>query len=104
MSATAAAADLRAVLQQAADATARSNDCAIAIGYFSATEQLSVAAGFSDVENTRKADPADRFVWGSVTKCVTGASVLSLVNEGKVKLSDPISKHVDPFLQRATKG
>ena len=37
-------------------------------------------------------------VWGSTTKMITAPAVLQLVERGLVKLTDPISLHIDPIL------
>lgn len=50
----------------------------------------AVAAGRSDRATGRQARTADKFVWGSVTKLITGASVLRLVDQGVISLSDPV--------------
>jgi CubicO group peptidase (beta-lactamase class C family) len=34
--------------------------------------------------------PDDKFVWGSVTKVLTGSGILRLVSKGTIKLSDSI--------------
>ena len=38
------------------------------------------------------------FIWGSITKVSTGASILKLAQEGKLRLNDTISQYVDPML------
>jgi CubicO group peptidase (beta-lactamase class C family) len=43
---------------------------------------------------------SDRFVWGSITKIVTGTGVLQLVAQGKIALSDRAHVYVDPLLAR----
>ena len=40
------------------------------------------------------------FVWGSVTKVVTGASILRLVADGRLALDDAAAPYVDRFLAR----
>ena len=37
---------------------------------------------------------------GSVTKVTTGVGILRLANEGKIKLTDAIPQHIDPFLAK----
>ena len=42
----------------------------------------------------------DAFVWGSITKTLTGASILRLVETGAVTLDAPIQAYLDPFFVR----
>lgn len=42
----------------------------------------------------------DKFVWGSVTKVLTGTGILRLVSQGVLKLDDPIPQHIDPFIRQ----
>lgn len=68
-------------------------NCSVGIGVQSSTSAISVAAG---VQSTA------RFVWGSVTKQTTGASLLQLVEEGLIRLDEPVYPNIDPML--ATMG
>ena len=67
------------------------------------TRSLEPAQGDSDRTSGRKVKTSDRFVWGSVTKLVTGSSILRLVDEGKIKLSDPVPPLIDPFVAASAK-
>ena len=55
------------------------------------------AVGFRDV-GAKKAMPTDAIFWiASQSKPITGAALMMLVDEGKVKLDDPIEKHLPEF-------
>ena len=51
-----------------------------------------------EVSGPLGAVPAGPEVWGSTTKMITAPAVLQLVEQGLVKLTDPISLHIDPIL------
>ena len=57
-------------------------------------------AGAVDKTGGRAVAPADGFVWGSITKMVTGASVLRLVDQQKLALTDAVAPIIDPFLAK----
>ena len=53
--------------------------------------------GFADVEN-KKPMTADTLFWiASVTKVFTAAAAMTLVDEGKLSLEDPIAKYFPEF-------
>ena len=55
------------------------------------------AVGFSDIANKRAMQPND-IVWiASMTKGITAAAVMVLVDEGEVSLDDPIEKYCPEF-------
>ena len=55
------------------------------------------ARGRADIEAGVPLKPEDRFRIGSVTKQFAAAGVLKLVEAGKVKLDDPLSKYVPGY-------
>jgi CubicO group peptidase (beta-lactamase class C family) len=55
---------------------------------------LDLALGVADAEAGRDATPDTQYRVGSITKTFTAASILALVEEGKVSLDDPLGKHV----------
>lgn len=56
-------------------------------------------AGFADVE-ARKPIGEDNLFWvASMTKMFTGASIMMLVDEGKVSLDDPVTKFIPPLAE-----
>src|SRR3954453_12109726 len=50
--------------------------------------------GYADVEAKRPIGETDVFWIASMTKMFAGASVMMLVDEGKLSLDDPVSKHI----------
>ncbi|GGA82097.1 hypothetical protein GCM10011521_20600 [Arenimonas soli] len=55
------------------------------------------ARGEADVEGNVSLQPGDRFRIGSVTKPITAAGLLTLVDAGKVSLDDPLSKYLPDY-------
>ena len=53
------------------------------------------ALGESDTAARTPISPADHTRIGSVTKTLTGTAVLQLVDQGRIRLSDPISRYVN---------
>lgn len=53
--------------------------------------------GLADTETGRAIEPDDVFRIASVTKQFTAVAILQLVQQGKVKLDDPITKYVPDF-------
>jgi CubicO group peptidase (beta-lactamase class C family) len=111
MAATAAASkiedDLSTILQAIADENSQKYDCSIAIGTRAMIggikQAVQVAAGFSDMTpgSEVKAIPGDRYVWGSITKVVTGTALLRLHDQGLLPdLDAPVSSLVDPLLAK----
>jgi len=97
-STTVSIADIQAVLQSIAIWKSKEYNCSISIAFKSeAISQGAVAAasGVADFASGRPVEPADKFVWGSVTKVLTGASVLKLVSEGKFGLDDKVYSLLD---------
>lgn len=57
----------------------------------------SGAYGFADLENRVPAAVGSVYAIGSVTKTFTAAAVLTLADEGKLSLDDPLGKFVPSF-------
>lgn len=53
-----------------------------------------IAAGVADTATGRPTTPADHTRIGSVTKTFTGTAVLQLVDQGRIRLGDPISQYI----------
>ena len=62
------------------------------------------ASGITDRSTAREASVSDSYVWGSVTKLVTGSAVLRHVDSGDISLDDPVVQYIDPFLARSAKS
>jgi D-alanyl-D-alanine carboxypeptidase len=75
-------------------------NCTIAVGVKTSDFDLQVAHGDSDRTSGRKTTTEDSFIWGSVTKVATGTGILKLADTGKLKLSDAVAMHIDPFLAK----
>lgn len=58
---------------------------------------FSKAFGKSDLENDVNAKPETVFRTASIAKPLTAVAVLQLVEQGKIKLDDPIQKHCPEF-------
>jgi CubicO group peptidase (beta-lactamase class C family) len=55
------------------------------------------AVGWSDREAGRRMAPDTIFRIASQTKAITSAAILSLVEEGRIALGDPVSRFIPPF-------
>ncbi|MFC8431714.1 serine hydrolase domain-containing protein [Streptomyces sp. NPDC057253] len=56
------------------------------------------SSGVHDLESGRSADPDGRFRAGSTTKVVTAATVLRLVDEGRIDLDTPVQHYLPGLL------
>ncbi|CAH1206492.1 Putative D-alanyl-D-alanine carboxypeptidase [Paenibacillus plantiphilus] len=59
--------------------------------------------GTTDLHSGKQVSPNTLFEIGSMSKAFTGLAVLKLVDEGKIKLTDPITKHI-PWLKMKYDG
>jgi len=59
---------------------------------------IDVAPDVTDMSGT-PTKTSDDFVWGSVTKVLTGSSILRLVTKGAIKLDDYAAQYIDPFMK-----
>lgn len=59
----------------------------------------SEAFGSMDVERKKAMRPDTIFRMASMTKPITGAAVMILVQEGKIAVSDPLSKYIPEFAE-----
>jgi len=78
------------------------DDTVMQLSFKSDTEEFTVAAGNVKTPDgkTRPATTEDTFMYGSGTKPVVAATVLRLVDQGKIKIDDKASKYIDPWLQK----
>ena len=73
-------------------------NCTFGISFKSKNLSASAVSGLASPGYATKTD--DKWVWGSVTKVMTGSTVLQLVNKGKISLDDKLPKLVDPFFAK----
>jgi D-alanyl-D-alanine carboxypeptidase len=94
---TAVAADLRSELDAAISAKVAEMDIPGAIVGLSIPGRIdyTTAVGVSDTATGRPLAVNDHTRIGSVTKTFTGTAVLQLVDQGRIRLTDPISLYVD---------
>ncbi len=59
--------------------------------------------GFADLENGSPVRPSSVFRIASISKSIAAVAVMQLVEQGKVKLDDPIQKYVPSFPQKRWK-
>jgi CubicO group peptidase (beta-lactamase class C family) len=95
------ASTLQTAIQPLVDELSIKYDCAVGVGFKSKSLALHWAAGTVD-NGTHDTTGRDLFVWGSITKVSTGASVMQLVADKKFKLSDSIQPLIDPILRHLT--
>lgn len=60
---------------------------------------LNKAYGFANIEDGQMSEPLTTFRIGSITKQFTATGILKLVEEGKIKLDDPLLKFIPDFLK-----
>lgn len=56
--------------------------------------ERTVAVGLSNVKNDQTATPSDHYRFGSITKTMTSAVILQLVDEGLVELDEPVATYL----------
>lgn len=88
---------LEAVLQEEVDAGLRAGFVA-AVGH-NGREVYSVAVGLADIEEEIAMAQTTRFRIASMTKPVVSFALMQLVEEGKVLLTDPVSRYIPSFAQ-----
>jgi CubicO group peptidase (beta-lactamase class C family) len=83
-------------LQKVVEKASATYNCSFSIAMKSASMEISVAHGNI---GGRNAIPSDKFLWASVTKIVTAASIMQLVSQGHLHLHDRVAPLVDPLLK-----
>lgn len=100
--------EIEKIIAPIAEKMAEKYGCAVSVavlkdgdnGFKAATAAGVIDGGGKQVAHGTPTTIDDLFVWGSVTKVLTGTGVLRLISEGKMKLTDSIPQHIDPFLKR----
>ena len=67
-------------------------------------EVYSHSAGFADLEGNRPADVNDLYWVCSITKVTTCVAAMQLVESGRIKLDDPVSKYLPAFSELYVRG
>jgi CubicO group peptidase (beta-lactamase class C family) len=62
------------------------------------------AAGAADRESNKPVAMDTIFRWASMTKPVVSAAAMALVDQGKLSLDDPVTKHLPDFRPKLTDG
>mmetsp|Transcript_13114 Transcript_13114/g.35892 ORF Transcript_13114/g.35892 Transcript_13114/m.35892 type:complete len:451 (-) Transcript_13114:162-1514(-) len=93
---------LEAALQSIATKESAKYNCAVSIAYRDAKGRAMAAAGTVDGKSLA-AGVHDGYAFGSVTKVLTGASIMRLVSEGHLKLHSKVAPLVDPLLAAMAK-
>ena len=81
-------------------------NCSFSVALLGAgTSPLRVqkAAGVVNRATSERATTSQYYVWGSVTKLVTGSAVLRLVSQGVFGLDDAAAPLIDPFIAKMQK-
>jgi len=97
------AAEITAAITPLVQQISAKYNCSVSVGIRGAGDSpmtVAVAAGVIDRASGKAAATKDPYVWGSVTKLVTGTGVLRLVDAGKLGLDDPVPPLIDPLLAK----
>ena len=62
------------------------------------------SAGYSDLEKTKPANPDDLYWVCSITKVTTCVAAMQLVESGKLRLEDPVSKYLPAYANLRVRG
>lgn len=93
---------IQAAIEPIAANMARKYDCAVSVAVYKGGDtdgfHATSVGGVIDGKQTKTASN-HKFVWGSVTKVLTGTGILRLVSKGILKLDDKIPPLVDPFIK-----
>jgi CubicO group peptidase (beta-lactamase class C family) len=96
--------EIEAAIQPIVEIMAKKYNCSFSVGLYGGSKtagfNAKAAAGVIDRAAGTKTDTADTFVWGSVTKVLTGTGVLRLIDSDVVGLNDTIPQHIDPFIKK----
>lgn len=95
-----------AALEKISEMESAKYNCTVGIGVISRQHSIkaSAASGLIDRKGGVSAKSDSMFVWGSVTKVLTGMNVLRLVDQGAFSLDASISPLIDPFIAKMKKA
>lgn len=83
-----------ALEELAADLTDTFGVPGVAVGIARGDDVAVFGAGVTSIEDPLPVTPATRFQVGSITKTLTSAAIMVLVQQGRVALDDPVSEHL----------
>jgi len=89
---------LKLALQRVTRSVSRKYNCSVSIGLRTSRGSVTAVGGIADFSTGRLATDTDSYAWGSVTKMLTGASIMKLASTGALSLDDEIGPLVDPIL------
>ncbi len=102
--ATDPSADILAAITPLVKQIAAKYNCSVSVGIRGGQGRKPVsvkfATGVTDRVSGRMASTEDPYVWGSITKMITGTAVLRLVDAGAIALEDPVPQLIDPLLAK----
>lgn len=75
-------------------------NCTVSIAYKDENNEVQTAWRPDGGPDGRAASTEDKFAFGSMTKMVTGASIMRLVAEGKLGLDDEVAPLLNPIFNR----
>jgi len=93
-------AGLEAALKEIAVNESAKYNCSYSIAFRDAKGTAVAAAGFVDAQKKKEASTTDEYAFGSVTKVLTGASIMKLASEGHLSLDSLVALLVDPIIGR----
>ena len=89
---------LSARLEPLLAATAAKHNCSLSAALrFANGSRVSLAAGYTYPPHQVPAKVDDPYVWGSVTKLLTGVDLLDCVEQGLISLNDTVHPVIDEF-------
>ncbi|MEV4744234.1 serine hydrolase domain-containing protein [Streptomyces sp. NPDC049555] len=91
-------------LQQALDATVAAGVPGAVVEVREGRKVWSGTSGVAQLGSGRQVKAGDRFRAGSVTKSFVATVVLQLVAEGKLRLDDPVERHLPGLVPAGTHG
>eukprot|EP00040_Diaphanoeca_grandis_P003591 m.25333 g.25333 ORF g.25333 m.25333 type:complete len:486 (-) comp14960_c0_seq1:458-1915(-) len=92
--------ELTKSLQEIANDKVKKYNCGFAIGMHGPGGfSTSVAAGTDIPSGTVPITPMSKFIWGSVTKMVTGVNIIRDHNAGKFSVDDKVFTILDPYFK-----
>eukprot|EP00931_Biecheleriopsis_adriatica_P093710 TRINITY_DN6743_c0_g1_i1.p1 TRINITY_DN6743_c0_g1~~TRINITY_DN6743_c0_g1_i1.p1 ORF type:complete len:497 (-),score=69.75 TRINITY_DN6743_c0_g1_i1:169-1659(-) len=93
-------AKLRSRFKSMLDTLAQRYNTSFQVGYRDHDISIELAAGVENHVTGKKISTSSIIPLGSATKTWTATAVIQLVEQGRIKMDDPLHQHVDPILRR----